>query len=430
MTTPAIVFCADDFTGASDTLATLARAGLSARLFLRVSDAEMAAKTERLDAIGVASSLRSMERRQGHVEMEGISAGLATLGAPKAHYKICSTFDSSPQIGNICESANVFAEAIGASWIAILGGQPSLGRYCLFGNLFAAAGDGEIYRIDRHPTMRQHPITPMAEADLREHLRLQGWERIGLIDFRAYQDGVTELVNRLEERLKAAETHTLFDVSGDGDLAVIGQALRTIGASRRILCVGASSVAEALCAGLPNARSARAESDQLLKRAGPVFAFVGSRSAVTAAQVERAALYEKLVVTPADMVGNRAGLAALVNSCKASLAERRHVLVSISAQRESGLSGSRLASATADFIKDVVTAVRPGCLAIAGGDTSSAAIQHLAIDSISTIADFDRGVPLVRAHSRDDLDALPMILKGGQVGSVDLFDKLARFFTA
>lgn len=64
---------------------------------------------------------------------------------------------------------------------------------------------------------------------------------------------------------------------------------------------------------------------------------------------------------------------------------------------------------------------------IGGGDTSSAAVQHLAIDSISMVADFDRGVPLVRAHSRNNLDGLPMILKGGQVGGGDLFDKLARF---
>ena len=51
---------------------------------------------------------------------------------------------------------------------AIVGGQPDLERYCLFGNLFAAAGSGaEVHRIDRHPTMSRHPVTPMGEAEHR-----------------------------------------------------------------------------------------------------------------------------------------------------------------------------------------------------------------------------------------------------------------------
>ena len=82
-------------------------------------------------------------------------------------------------------------------------------------------------------------------------------------------------------------------------------------------------------------------------------------------------------------------------------------------------------AATGRFINRVVSDARPGCLAIAGGDTSSAAVECLEIDSISFIADLDRGVPLVRAHSRNAMDSLPMILKGGQVGGEGLFDKLA-----
>lgn len=422
---PEIVFCADDFTGASDTLATLARAGLSARLFLRVSDAEAALKTECLDAIGVATSLRSMSRADGRKTMAKVADGLASLGARFSHLKICSTFDSAPQIGNICETADVFAEAVGAQWIAILGGQPSLNRYCLFGNLFAAAGDGDIYRIDRHPTMKAHPITPMTEADLRKHLGAQGWERVGLVDFRHYAKGAADLTDLLERRIAGGETRTLFDVSCDNDLALIGDALIALGLQRPILCVGASSVAEALCAlrGCTDDDPA----PPMPGFTGPVFAFAGSRSVVTAAQVARATLYDKVTIAPDDFFLEGASLAGVVEICRAALAAGRHVLAQVSDQRQGGLSGRELAAATAQFIKDVVSAVRPGCLAIAGGDTSSVAVEHLGVDSISVIADFDRGVPLVRAYSHNaSVDALPMILKGGQVGSADLFDRLAQ----
>src|SRR6185436_15450835 len=67
-------------------------------------------------------------------------------------------------------------------WSPTVVGAPRLKRYQTFGNLFAAA-DGVGYRLDRHPTMSRHPVTPMHEADLRLHLRRQTERRIELIDF-------------------------------------------------------------------------------------------------------------------------------------------------------------------------------------------------------------------------------------------------------
>jgi len=57
------------------------------------------------------------------------------------------------------------------------------GRYCVFGNLYARLGaEGEVFRLDRHPSMSRHPITPMDEADLRLHLSKQTRKKIGLLD--------------------------------------------------------------------------------------------------------------------------------------------------------------------------------------------------------------------------------------------------------
>ena len=49
---------------------------------------------------------------------------------------------------------------------------PKMRRYQAFGHLFAASGT-EIYRLDRHPTMMDHPITTMRESDVAKHLMLQ-----------------------------------------------------------------------------------------------------------------------------------------------------------------------------------------------------------------------------------------------------------------
>ena len=58
------------------------------------------------------------------------------------------------------------------AWSPSIVGAPRLKRYQAFGNLFAAV-DGVGHRLDRHPTMSRHPVTPMHEADLRLHLREQ-----------------------------------------------------------------------------------------------------------------------------------------------------------------------------------------------------------------------------------------------------------------
>src|SRR5699024_11349098 len=51
-------------------------------------------------------------------------------------------------------------------------GAPTLGRYTAFGHHFAKFGK-EVFRLDRHPVMSKHPITPMHESDLVEHMTKQ-----------------------------------------------------------------------------------------------------------------------------------------------------------------------------------------------------------------------------------------------------------------
>ena len=74
-------------------------------------------------------------------------------------------------------------DLFGSQFVPIVIGAPNLGRYQVFGNLFARSGlDTAPYRLDRHPTMMHHPITPMHESDLRCHLANQTKLRIGLYD--------------------------------------------------------------------------------------------------------------------------------------------------------------------------------------------------------------------------------------------------------
>ena len=181
----AYVFIADDFTGASDTLATLSRGGLRARLF---RDVPAKADVIGLDAWGIATEARAL----GHTEIDLLAArigrGIAAFAPAFVHVKICSTFDSSLEHGNIARWALGLADATGVRDIAVIGGQPSLGRYAAFGTLFARAPDGAIHRIDRHPIMSCHPVTPMHEADLLR--RAKGGDRAMVGHIQRHQRGV------------------------------------------------------------------------------------------------------------------------------------------------------------------------------------------------------------------------------------------------
>ena len=99
-------------------------------------------------------------------------ATLAGLGAPITHYKMCSTLDSSPDVGSVGRAIDLALAVIPSAWTPVLVAAPPMRRYQAFGNLFAA-GPGGVSRLDRHPVMARHPVTPMDEADVARHLARQ-----------------------------------------------------------------------------------------------------------------------------------------------------------------------------------------------------------------------------------------------------------------
>jgi len=103
-------------------------------------------------------------------------------GAGLLHYKVCSTFDFAPGIGSIGRVMDIARRVLGGGVIPIVVGAPKLGRFSMFGTLFARHNvDGTVHRIDRHPTMSVHPTTPMNEADMRRHIGAQTEQSIGLL---------------------------------------------------------------------------------------------------------------------------------------------------------------------------------------------------------------------------------------------------------
>ncbi len=421
---PRYLFCGDDFTGASDTLATLARAGLKTRLFLTPEGLEHSQEICRLDAAGLATAHRAMGPYAIAKEMEAVGRMVKRFSPRLFHYKVCSTFDSSPETGSIGAAITGLDAVLPNCRTMVLGGQPSLGRYCIFSNLFAAAPDKTVFRLDCHPTMSCHPITPMSCADIRQILTDQGLEGIKGVHWPLYENGY-EQVRQAAEQILGNREIPLFDVMEDKDLSLIGQILYDQ-VAHPVVAVGASSVAQAYVAAGADARTAPVP-QTVAAPEKPVFIMAGSRSQATAAQVKDAVGFERVTISPKAIEANtQKALDDYSAACQAALAKGAHVLAVVADERDHTLGRGRIAGFTAELITRICASGMTGRLGIAGGDTSSLALQHLKVESLSFVADVEPGICLCRLHApgQEFLDGLEVILKGGQMGSSNLFTAL------
>ena len=432
---PSIVYYGDDFTGATDTLGTAARAGLRALLFLKVPDAARLDRTGPLDVLGIAGASRAMTPEEMRTELRPVAALFRSLGARVLHYKTCSTFDSAPHIGSIGAAVRTLRAAVQQPWTAIVGGQPNLGRYCLFGNLFAAAGSGaQVHRVDRHPTMSIHPVTPMDEADLRLHLAKQGLADVRSMPFTAASRGCEALDTALRQTLDLPPADAvLFDVADAMQLRAIGQVLWTRAQGATLLAAGPSSVVDALAMALPHpgGDSAPPARAGMPPANGPVLVLAGSLSPVTARQVATAKSFD-IVRLDAQKLAQR-GAADQAEAIIRRLAHGHHVLACTRAPGPVpsgiGLDAQALARAGGELLAQVLAAVPLKRIGVAGGDTSSHGVQALDAWALSYLADMGAGSSLCRLHSDDaSLDGLEIMLKGGQMGSDDVFERLVHGF--
>ncbi|MES2611252.1 MAG: four-carbon acid sugar kinase family protein [Pseudomonadota bacterium] len=415
----------DDFTGATDTLATAAQAGLRALLFMGVPTAAQLERAGPLDAIGIAGAARAMAPETMRAELEPVGRFFAQMRVPVLHYKVCSTFDSAPQMGSIGMAVHTLRQHVENRFVPIIGGQPSLGRYCVFGHLFARAGsDPAVHRIDRHPTMSRHPVTPMQESDLRLHLAQQGLQPVPGIDYPLYAQPLARQEAALDATLAGRPAAVLMDASRPEDLQAVGQLVWRRAQQARLLAVGPSSVVQALAMQWPHAAATAAP--LLVAAQGPVFVLAGSLSPVTAQQVRAAVSYERVPIDVACLVqGGEAAAQAVADQVGALLRGGRSVLAVTAGSASGGATAHAVAQAGGRLLARVLAQVPLRRIGIAGGDTSSLAVQSLSAWGLSYRASLAPGVALCQLHSEHPgLDGLEIMLKGGQMGPDDLFERL------
>jgi uncharacterized protein YgbK (DUF1537 family) len=456
-----LAYYGDDFTGSTDSMEAFTIAGVPTVLFLAPPTADALRRFPQARAVGLAGTARSRSPQWMDAQLPSAFDALAALGAPLLHYKVCSTFDSSPAIGSIGRAIDIGVSAmrtraeIGSRdapaptdmrsarrlgrWSPLIVAAPRLQRFQLFGHLFAAVG-GVGHRLDRHPTMSRHPVTPMSEADLTRHLAAQTARRIDLIDAPTLKAG------RGAERLRAIEGDDVpvvaIDVLDDQTLEAAGRLVwEQRGAG--LFTASSSGLQDALAAHwrargwLPQQPSLPV--GQPVERIAVVS---GSCSPATAGQIAWARANgfaaERLDLPRLFGGDSEPEVERLVSAATSALRAGRSPLVySAEGPDDPAVTGfealvadarvpradaaRRVGEALAEVMRRLLERVPLPRVLVAGGDSSGEVAQRLGIDALTVEAVLAPGSPLCRAWRGAAAPALDIVLKGGQVGAATFF---------
>lgn len=421
----------DDLTGSTDVMEALELGGVSTVLFMRQPDEALLARFADRRAIGLAGTSRSETPEWMDVHLAEAFGWLKSLKAPICHYKVCSTFDSSPRIGNIGRAIEIGRATFAQASVPLLVAAPQLKRWTAFGNLFAGYR-GSVFRIDRHPVMSRHPVTPMDEADLLLHLQKQTVLASGLVDITALSSGEASMAS---DALVAAGTPIiLFDADCRETQACAGAEVWRLRQKAGPFVVGSSGLEYALLAEWAAREFVSAATS--FSEPGPVERLAvisGSVSPTTERQIRHALAngFNGVTLDPLALLGEdreavlndavgaatdtlRSGGSVILYTALGPCADRGQEIDSqAGARHEIGRSLGRILARLC--VEEKLTRA-----VIAGGDTSSHALGRLGVDALTLRMPLPEtpGSPLCVAHSRNAaVDGLEVALKGGQVGS-------------
>ncbi|MGO6678865.1 3-oxo-tetronate kinase [Rhizobium leguminosarum] len=410
---------ADDYTGASDLANTLTKNGLRTVQTVGIPDPSLALPD--VDAVVVSLKIRSVPASDAVAAAVSAERWLRQRGAGHVLYKICSTFDST-DAGNIGPVTEALSEAAGGGIVLVTPAFPETGRTVYLGHLFVGGQP-----LDESP-LKDHPLNPMHDANLVRVLTRQSRNAVGLVDLTTIAAGPGAVKARLDSFRTAGVTAVIADAIFERDLETLGEiALETP------VSTGASGLGLGLARAL--VRSGRISSDGATTT--DAIRPVGGLSAIVAGSCSKATLHQLdiaersmpvLRLDPERLLAGADEIAAAI-SWAGERISAGPVVVAASAAPETvsrlqslhgrEASGHAIETATSIIAAELVErGVRR--LVVAGGETSGAAVDRLAIPAFLIGPEIAPGVPVLRTVGNAQGDML-LALKSGNFGGEDFF---------
>lgn len=445
-----LAFYGDDITGSTDSMEALVLAGVPTVLFLEPpTSQQVSEKFPQIQAVGLAGMSRTMTPQEMNQALPGAFASLRDLGAPVIHYKVCSTFDSSPSIGSIGCATEIGMDVFKSKVVPVAVGAPKLKRFVVFGNHFATIND-VTYRLDRHPVMSKHPITPMDESDLRLHLGKQTAKKIGLLDLRHLVLPDAQVDAFLQKQIDAGVEILVLDTLDRSHLLKVGRLLWHLGKVYQTFVVGSSGVEFALTEYWQGEEQLQPVQDFVSPGpVGKIVAISGSASPWTASQINWALShrFEGIQMDSVQLVDEKTQAAErnrLVDQAVDVISKDQSVLLysamgpddpKIVSTKEqikafglpAGSVGEILATQQGLILRDILEKTGLRRVAVAGGDTCGYVLKQLGVYVLEFVIPLGTAAPLCRASSNiPQFDGIEIALKGGQLGEVDFFGSVLR----
>lgn len=410
---------ADDLTGATDMALMLSQHGMRTVQVNGLPEGEMPAHD--VDAIVIALKSRTIPPAEAVAQSEAGARALLAAGARRLYFKYCSTFDSTDR-GNIGPVADALMRLLGTDFTIACPAFPKVGRSIYMGHLFVNG-----VPLDES-SMRDHPLTPMRDSDLRRVLSRQTSRRIGHVGYGSVASGPEETRNAIAELRAKGKEIAIVDALDDGHLETIALATSDLP-----LLTGGSGLA----LGLPKAYRAAGlmatlhpAPSSLAAPAGRALVVAGSCSEKTLLQVKtaREAGMPAFRVEPAAIANGTLTPSAVAEWLVAQPADAPALVYSSDdpggvGAAQGALGRETVAHLVENFLASVaLDAAKNGFtrMLIAGGETSGAVVGALGVSQLAIGPEIDPGVPWTRSRSGRDL---ALALKSGNFGAADFFLK-------
>ena len=408
---------ADDFTGATDLAGMLVRAGMRTVQMIGVPEAPL---PDDVDAVVIALKSRTIPADEAREQSLAALQWLKNAGSRQFYFKYCSTFDST-DAGNIGPVTDALMDALGSNFTIACPAFPENKRTIFKGYLFV----GDV--LLNESGMRDHPLTPMTDANLVRVLQRQTKRKVGLIAQDVMAAGAASISRRIDQLKSEGVEIAIVDAVSNDDLMRIGAAC----ADMPLVTAGSG-----IALGLPqNFRKAgllngEAAADKLDVPQGLRVVLSGSCSVATNAQVADFIQSGRpaFSIDPLRLAGGDDVVAEALAWATPHLAEGPPLIYATASPENVKATQAKLGADHAGaLVEHALAAIAKGLvergvrqLLVAGGETSGAVVTALGVKGLHIGPQIDPGVPWTTTIGSTPL---ALALKSGNFGTVDFFTK-------
>ncbi len=409
---------ADDLTGATDLALTLAREGMRTVQVIGVPAQDF--DFGDAQAVVVALKSRTIPSDEAVAMSCRAATRLLAAGAGQIVFKYCSTFDSTPA-GNIGQVTEALLDLLDEPLTIACPAFPANGRTVYRGHLFV----GDVLLSDS--PMKDHPLTPMRDANLVRVLQRQTALPVGLVSYDTVAKGHDAILSAFEAAKAKGDRIVIVDALTDEHLRQIGRA-----AGGMKLVTGGSGVAIGLPENFRRRGSAEGKGPDpdFPAPQGRAVMLAGSCSAMTRRQIEYAvdAGVPALKIDPLAIARGDVTAEGVADWVETSAHPTPLVYSSADPTEVAGaqqkLGREHAGALVESLLSEVALALRKEGFTrflVAGGETSGAVVNSLGVTALRIGPEIDPGVPWTR--SIGDGDPVALALKSGNFGTDDFFLK-------